>query len=49
MESEKKKSQIVATKSELLTASHKIKSTLNKYASRIFYYNVTRCEEWVNN
>ena len=28
---------------------HKIKSTLNKYASRIFYYNVTRCEEWVNN
>ena len=28
---------------------HKVKSTLNKYASKIFYYNVTRCEEWVNN
>lgn len=28
---------------------HKVKSTLNKYASRIYWYNVTRCEEWVNN
>jgi nonsense-mediated mRNA decay protein 3 len=28
---------------------HKLKSTLNKYASRIYEYNVTRCGEWVNN
>jgi hypothetical protein len=28
---------------------HQIKSTLNKYASRIYWYNVTRCGEWVNN
>ena len=30
-------------------AYHKVKSTLNKYASRTFYYNVTRCGEWTNN
>lgn len=27
---------------------HKIKSTLNKYSSKIYYYNVTKCGEWVN-
>lgn len=27
---------------------HKIKSTLNKYSDKIFYYNVTKKDEWVN-
>jgi len=27
---------------------HKIKSTLNKYASKIYYYNVIRPTEYVN-
>lgn len=27
---------------------HKVKSTLNKYASRIYDYNVTRQDEWAN-
>ncbi len=27
---------------------HKIKSTLNKYSDKIYYYNVTKCGEWVN-
>lgn len=27
---------------------HKIKSTLNKFASRTYYYNVTKCGEWAN-
>ena len=27
---------------------HKIKSTLNKYSNKIFYYNVTKKDEWVN-
>lgn len=27
---------------------HKIKSTLNKYSSKIYFYNVTKCGQWVN-
>lgn len=27
---------------------HRIKSTLNKYSDKIYYYNVTKAEEWVN-
>jgi hypothetical protein len=27
---------------------HKIKSTLNKYSSKIYFYNVTKLGEWMN-